>query len=362
MTVPQQQRFYFLDHLRGFMFLWMAIDHSLHAYAQYWGRFWFFKDHDRSHVFDALYLHDQSILMPMLFFIFGLFVLPSLERRGVWGYLKERSIRLGIPYILGIILMVPILVYPKYIFNVDPDMGFLEFWLGDQWPYFWQSIFFSEKLQGGGPFWVLMAMFFYSLILVALVKLLPWLFKALVKFVQWGVAHPVAGFFVFGTLSAVILGISDLRWGAPWWVGLPAFMIDPLPEGLGYVVGRLFSIQASRFLLIFVYFVMGAAVYRSGVLENKDGMKRFADQWPKLAIVMGTLAVAYVGYSLMFFHDGAYSDELHLYLRSPDWDWSGASTILGANAFGVLIRTTLHGFFCLSQALFLLAFFYKFVS
>ena len=138
-------RILFIDHLRGLMFALMAVDHSLHGYAQYWGRFWFFRDQDRSIVFDALYMHNNSIIIPMLFFIFGMWVLPSLEQRGILGYFKERLIRLGIPFMIGVPLIVPLLSYPRYEYFTAPGASFFDFW---------PMIFFTEKLQAG-PFWVL---------------------------------------------------------------------------------------------------------------------------------------------------------------------------------------------------------------
>ena len=70
----------YIDYLRGFMFMLMAFDHTLHAYAQNWGRFWFIQDFERSSVWDAFYLFDQSIIMPMIFFIAVLtfFFIPAV--------------------------------------------------------------------------------------------------------------------------------------------------------------------------------------------------------------------------------------------------------------------------------------------
>ncbi|MEN8236290.1 MAG: acyltransferase family protein [Pseudomonadota bacterium] len=345
MPIPENQRLHFIDHLRAFMFLLMAFDHSLHAYAYYWGRFWFFRDHDRSIGFDVLYLQNQSIIMPMLFFIFGMFVLPSLARRGAWGYVKERFIRLGIPYIIGIPLMIPLLSYPKYHDFVNSDVGYFEFWLGSDFQ-FWNSIFFTERLQGGGPFWVLYAMALYSAVLIIACKLLPWVFRSLVNFIKWTIENPVLGFVIWGSFSAVLLGVSDLIWGAPWWIGF----------------WRIFHLQASRFLLVLAYFFLGAAVYQSGILTNQDLMQRFSNQWAKLSILTAVLGVAYVWYSLAYFYDGAYGDEFHTLLREKGWLATGLWELVVTEAPGVLVRTTLHGFFCLSQMLLLLAVFYKFVS
>ena len=51
-TINQRQNY--IDHLRGFMFILMAIDHSLHAYSEKFGRFWFFSDNVRSNAVDCL--------------------------------------------------------------------------------------------------------------------------------------------------------------------------------------------------------------------------------------------------------------------------------------------------------------------
>ncbi len=345
MPVPENQRLHFIDHLRAFMFLLMAVDHSLHAYAYHWGRFWFFRDHDSSVGFDVLYLQDQSIIMPMLFFIFGMFVLPSLARRGAWGYIKERALRLGIPYIIGIPLMVPLLVYPKYKHFFNTDVGYFEFWLGSDFQ-FWNSIFFTERLQGGGPFWVLYAMALYSAILILAYKLLPWMFRMLSCFVQWSLEKPIAGFLIWGGLSAVLLGVSDLILGAPWWVGF----------------WNIFYLQGSRILLVLAYFFLGAAVYQSGVLSNKSLMQRFSNQWIKLAVLATALGTVYVWYSIAYIYDGAYSDEIYLLLGQNGWGAPGLWDLVVTEAPSVLVRTTLHAFFCLSQTLFLLAVFYKFVQ
>lgn len=166
------QRLHYIDHLRGFMFIVMAIDHSLHAYADTWKRFWFFRDEKGSVIFDALYLHNQSIIMPMLFFIFGMFVLTSLKHRGFLGYWKERLLRLGIPYVIGVPLVVPLLAYPKYVTYEDPGIGYLEYW--------WE-IFLGPRLQAG-PFWVLHAILGFSLLLIAVYYIIPPLYRATTRF------------------------------------------------------------------------------------------------------------------------------------------------------------------------------------
>jgi glucan biosynthesis protein C len=344
----EQQRLHFIDHLRGFMFIIMAVDHALHAYAFYWGRFWFFKDYDRSIVFDAFYLHDQSIIMPMLFFIMGMFVIPSLYRRGLLGYLKERFIKLGIPFLVGIPFIVPLLSYPRYEHYQDQGISLFEFWT---------KIFFFEKLQAG-PYWVQQAMFFYGFILLFIYKILPWIFKGFKAYIVWALKNPIAGYISFGLISSVILGLSDLMWGAPWWVGLnKLFELEDSPY-LNSIL-KLFSLQGSRFLLVLLYCFTGAAISTTKIFYDQGLMERLSKSWLHWMSLMIGLGVLYVGYSLSYIDDGAYSEAIHHYFDQGG-HWSEAGPLMCAEAPMVLIRTTLHGFFCLAQVITLLAIFKRF--
>ena len=324
----------------------MAIDHSLHAYAQNWGQFWFIQDHDRSEIWDAFYLFDQSIIMPMLFFITGLWVLPSLKKHGFQSYLGRRFIKLGIPFILCIPLIVPLLTYPRYTLTIDPEIGYFDYWL---------NIFLSGKKLQAGPLWVMYGMFLYSIILVAL-NAIPGLMTKWGRFVHILTNRPQIGFIFLILLSALILGISDLTWGAPWWIGW-----------------GIFYLQGARFLLYFLYFMLGAGFSQSGLLENRFFWKRLSDRLPLWASIMGISTLAYVGYSLTFTHEGAYSDVIRHAFHDffglggswkdmPEFLEQHGLQLIKDHAPAILIRTTFHGILCLFQVLTLLALFYRYFN
>ncbi|MCB0073208.1 MAG: ABC transporter permease, partial [Caldilineaceae bacterium] len=46
--------------------------------------------------------------MALMFFISGLFVWRSLARKGVGPFLRDRLIRLGIPFVVGVLVLVPL--------------------------------------------------------------------------------------------------------------------------------------------------------------------------------------------------------------------------------------------------------------
>ncbi len=331
-----EQRLHYIDHLRGFMFIVMAIDHCLHAYALNWGRFHFFKDENRTVIFDALYLHDQAIIMPMLFFIFGMFVIPSLQRRGLSGYLKERFFRLGIIYVIGVIFFVPLLSYPRYEYNEDPGISFWEFW---------RYVFFQEKLQAG-PMWVIHAILAFTLLVLAIYYLLPSLYRGISRFFNWCVNNHLWGFLTFGLFSSTVLFISDILWGAPWWFNF----------------GGIFSLQSSRMILITTYFLAGSVLMNSGVLSNNEFMTKFADQWTKFLAIYLVLAVGFMLYTPSD-HNFVYNEEVRRFaMQNGGWfaAESGMWPVFQQFAPPILLRTFLHGFMCLSQVILLLAIFKKF--
>ena len=53
--------------------------------------------------------------MPLLFFISGIFVWRSLARKGSWKYFGDRLKRLGLPFIIGVLFLIPLAYYPAQL-------------------------------------------------------------------------------------------------------------------------------------------------------------------------------------------------------------------------------------------------------
>ena len=52
--------------------------------------------------------------MSMMFFLSGLFVPSSLARKGSWKFLSDRFGRIGVPFLLVVLLLMPLAYYPTY--------------------------------------------------------------------------------------------------------------------------------------------------------------------------------------------------------------------------------------------------------
>lgn len=345
-SLPEINRMKAVDHMRGFIFLLMAVDHALHAYAANWGKFAFFRDYDRSYIFDALYLFNQAAIMPVLFFTFGVYVLPKLSAYGFKAFWKDRFVKYMIPYIVGVPLVVPLLSFPRYAEFNDPGMSYM---------YYWQNVFFPDKLQAG-PYWVMYALVLYTLIFLVINQFFPKLVNSLAHWLQSAFKRPVVSVLAFAGLSILVYGISDLRYGAPWWVGLR----DLLPD---FMYGQLFSLQGSKYAMNFVYFFMGAVFMRSQVwqaIEIQDYWLGFIGKRYFWLLCTLTFGFFYVFYAHAFFHDGAYDYTLFKTIRLGNGTWEAykeAFALLPETAPLVLIRTSLLGVVAMLQVITLVAFF-----
>lgn len=346
------KRIHYLDNLRAFAFLVMAFDHALHAYAQNFAQFWFFKDYERSELFDAFYLFDQTLIMPMLFLIAGTFAYEAASKRSVFAFIKERAVRLMIPFAVFIPLTVPLLSFPRYETYIQPGTSFWEFW---------SQIFFQERLQAG-PLWVMQAMFMFSLIFILYYRVLPFIWSFVIVIMQWCMRNKILAVSLFIIKSLIYLWVCDVIWGAPWWFNLSGvFGIEDW--SLWNSFWKLFSYQGGRFLLILMYFMAGAALAAMDAFRDSDFMESIANKWAYFLSAMVVCAVCYVGFSMYFMFDGAFDDTTSRLIRGDDhWTWLQLWNAIQDHSQLPAIRTSLLGLLTFTQVSFLLAFFYRFVS
>jgi fucose 4-O-acetylase-like acetyltransferase len=115
-----------LDRMRTFVTLLVLLHHSVLNYT-------YFGHGDPMHWlgFDLVVLFNDSFFMAFMFFISGLFVRGSLTRKGSPIFLRDRAWRLGVPYLLSVVVLMPIAYYPTFLRYHLPgttDFNFLHFW------------------------------------------------------------------------------------------------------------------------------------------------------------------------------------------------------------------------------------------
>src|SRR5579872_3638897 len=119
-----------LHNLRAVVILVVLAFHSVLAYVQWmpvhgttgsfddppypWRSFPIVDGH-RFLGFDLFCAWQDVFLMSLMFLMSGLFVAPSLRRKRTFGFVRDRVRRLGIPYVFGVLILMPIAEYPAYL-------------------------------------------------------------------------------------------------------------------------------------------------------------------------------------------------------------------------------------------------------
>jgi peptidoglycan/LPS O-acetylase OafA/YrhL len=102
------ERFHAFDALRAAMMLLGVALHSSTAYSTF-PDVWWLKDPVTSRWLDAFLLFIHSFRLPAFFVMSGFFAALLIGRRGWQGFLENRVARLGLPFLLGMLVLYPIL-------------------------------------------------------------------------------------------------------------------------------------------------------------------------------------------------------------------------------------------------------------
>jgi hypothetical protein len=194
-------------------------------------------DPERWYGFDIFCGFQDIYLISLLFFLSGLFVWPSLARSGSRLFLRDRLLRIGVPFALTVGLLMPLAHYPVYrVTAVDPSLAsFWQRWLALP---FWPS----------GPPWFLWVLLVFDFVAAGLYQFARISGDMLGQSVGQLGARPKP--FVLTLLSASALAYIPLALVFnPWdW-----FQFGPL------------SFQFCRPLHYLVYFFAGAGVGANGI-------------------------------------------------------------------------------------------------
>ena len=172
-------------------------------------------------------------LMHLMFFLSGLFVYPSLSRKGAARFLSDRFVRLGIPFFLGVFLLMPLAYYPVYrVTAVEPTWS--AFWVHWRALPFWPC----------GPLWFLSVLFAFNLVFAALAAAIPRLRERLAILSASAGVYPerfLAGFVALAALTYVPLSMAYKPWD---WVTYGPFAFQPsfiAPYAIFYLAGACVS-------------------------------------------------------------------------------------------------------------------------
>ena len=210
-------------------------------------------DSQRFFGFDLFCAWNDVCLMSLMFFLSGLFVWPSLQRKKSFKYLTDRLLRIGLPMIPAIFVLMPIALYPVYLVST-PDPSIADYWRQFTALPFWPC----------GPQWFLWQLLILNIVAAALHKVYPTWGDQLGKLAAGTRTNPVRFILIFTAASAIAYVPMALIY-SPWaWFQYSAF-----------------AFQWCRPLHYTVYFFAGAALgaygLERGLLATDSVLVR---RWP----------------------------------------------------------------------------------
>ena len=270
-----------LDNLRALVILLVLSFHSVLAYLNflpgspfafntppYLWRAFPIVDTERWFGFDLYCAWQDVFLMSLFFFLSGLFVWPSLGRKGILAFLHGRILRLSLPFALVVALLIPLATYPAYL-QTATEPGFTAFWRHWLALPFWPC----------GPMWFLWLLLAADFAAVGLHNFLPRGADALIRFSSSAGVHPQRYFSGLLVASAVAYVPLALVFTPSAWAAFGPF-----------------GFQLSRPLHYVVYFFAGAGLGACGIergLFAPDGP--LVRRWPVwVAAALGSL-LAWMG-------------------------------------------------------------------
>jgi peptidoglycan/LPS O-acetylase OafA/YrhL len=296
-----------LGNLRGFAILMVVAFHAFIAYLgsqpafpppfdkpPYSWRANPIVDGERWFGFDLFCAFEYVHLMQLMFFLSGLFVWSSLLRKGGRRFLYDRLLRLGVPFVIGLYLLMPLAYYPVYrVTAVDPS-----------WSAFW-SQWMALPFWPSGPMWFLWLLLALNVTVAALHALAPRTGEFLGRLAAEADGNPSRVFVALAGISALAY-VPLAAVFEPWqWLQFGPFAFQP-------------SLAPQYVIYFFAGLAIGANGLERGLLQSDGMLARRWIQWlagaaaafllwmiptalivsGKGAVVPGTQLVAELGFVL----------------------------------------------------------------
>jgi hypothetical protein len=254
-----------IGYLRAFITLLVVTHHAALAYIQFApeppstlsgpNRIWQafpVVDSQRSAALGLFTGFNDIFFMALMFFLSGLFVWRSLRRKHAASFLRERALRLGLPFAGASAIVAPLAYYPTYI-QSRAGGGVAGYW------HEWRAL----GTWPAGPAWFVWVLLAFDAIAAALFLLAPNWPAVMGRISSRASRRPAVFFAILFALSAVAyvpmaVAFNPFRWS----------------------VWGPFTFQTSRAVHYLIYFLLGTAIGAYGIergLLAGDG--KLARRW-----------------------------------------------------------------------------------
>jgi peptidoglycan/LPS O-acetylase OafA/YrhL len=258
-AIGGRSRLEFIDNLRWVMIVLVVSMHAAVTYSHL-GSWYFMEDPKPERpvllVFAAYQMFLQAFFMGLLFLIAGYFVPGAFDRKGLGNFLRDRSVRLGIPSLIYMLIIQPLIVYWLLRDFADHSRPSFTQAYG---PYVRSGRF----LGGSGPMWFAVALLVFSLV-YALARV------GIRKTLQTHAEPALPG-------NRQVAGLALA-------IGLCTFLariVQPMGTNI-------LNMQLCFFSQYILLFIMGICAWRRNWLLRIP--YRFGMRWLKIALIVGSIA------------------------------------------------------------------------
>ncbi|GEM_PF-2337949 len=268
--MENKKRIDFLDNLRTFIIFLVLVLHAGLPFTTPPFAGWVHDEQAKSSImgFWVIFL-EGPFLMSTMFFIAGYFILPSLAKKGTSKFLKDKFIRLGIPFLFGAIIISPILASISTLSD-GYNYNFFLVCLG----------FFNPMYYAHYHFWFLGILIYFILITVLVLNI----FKKKISLLPTKSTKPKAILFVLFILGCIVANFS-----------------------IGVLTGNFYDwfrsyhlvFQKTSLPLYMAYYTLGIYAYKRNWF--KDGYKPKVLPWT-IIYVISILAYCYIYFILLMFN------------------------------------------------------------
>jgi glucan biosynthesis protein C len=251
-----------IDYLRTTLTLMVIAHHSCLAYTS-WAHFDKqdmlrstapVVDITRWAFFDYAENFNDVFFMSLMFFVSGLFVYPALRKHGTLGFIRDRFLRLGVPFAFTVAFLMPIAYFASWQLT-GRSAGFLNFYKG-----------LARIGFLAGPPWFIWLLLFFDVVLALVVFPFHRWLPATGNFMRKLRCHPFATSACFLFLMALVYLPLIARYGPEHWTYI----------FIGSLVFQTSRIGLYALWLVFGFFV-GIPGFANGLLSRDGGLAR---RWP----------------------------------------------------------------------------------
>ncbi len=238
--ISKEQRDIWVDYLRATITVLVVAHHSSLAYTTFAN---FNKeayinsthplvDNQRWIGLDIFENFNDIFFMSLMFFIGGLFLTKSIAKKGAMTFVKDRFLRLFLPFLLIGTLSNLIAHFPAFCVahnTLDTKAYIIDFFTTEKWPV--------------GPPWFIWVLFFFNLVFATTYVFMKKIYNNTANQVRSAGDRPMLVFLSLAVLTWVLYVPVAYNIGAGKWTGWGPF-----------------DFQLSRILLYFGYFMLGAFI------------------------------------------------------------------------------------------------------